>query len=107
MQSKRKVDIQKATQYEPGPRKQFPGESAKRESLRKKLSLLSDLYVYPSSANFLLCKVSNVNLEDLNIKLIKDGVFIRLFPSKSLENCFRVSIGTKEENEYFYKVLVN
>ena len=29
-------DIEKATQYEPGPRKQFPGESAKRESLRKK-----------------------------------------------------------------------
>jgi N-acetylneuraminate synthase len=29
-------DIEKATQYEPGPRKQFPGESAKRESLRAK-----------------------------------------------------------------------
>jgi len=29
-------DIEKATQYEPGPRKQFPGESAKRESLRVK-----------------------------------------------------------------------
>ncbi len=29
-------DIEKATQYEPGPRKQFPGESAKRDSLRKK-----------------------------------------------------------------------
>lgn len=29
-------DIEKATQYEPGPRKQFAGESAKRESLRKK-----------------------------------------------------------------------
>ena len=28
-------DIEKATQYEPGPRKQFPGESAKRDSLRK------------------------------------------------------------------------
>lgn len=29
-------DIEKATQYEPAPRKQFAGESAKRESLRKK-----------------------------------------------------------------------
>ena len=29
-------DIEKATQYEPGPRKQFPGESAKRMSLRNK-----------------------------------------------------------------------
>ena len=29
-------DIEKATQYEPGPRKQFPGESAKRDSLRVK-----------------------------------------------------------------------
>jgi len=27
-------DIEKATQYEPGPRKQFLGESAKRDSLR-------------------------------------------------------------------------
>jgi len=29
-------DIEKATQYEPGPRKQFEGETAKRDSLRKK-----------------------------------------------------------------------
>lgn len=29
-------DIEKATQYEPGPRKQFAGENAKRDSLRKK-----------------------------------------------------------------------
>lgn len=28
-------DIEKAVQYEPGPRKQFAGEAAKRESLRK------------------------------------------------------------------------
>ena len=30
-------NIEKATQYEPGPRKQFEGENAKKESLRKKL----------------------------------------------------------------------
>ena len=29
-------DIEQATQYAPGPRKQFPGESSKRDSLRKK-----------------------------------------------------------------------
>ena len=29
-------DIEKATQYAPGPRKQFAGENAKRDSLRKK-----------------------------------------------------------------------
>jgi N-acetylneuraminate synthase len=29
--------IEKATQYEPGPRKQFKGENAKKESLRKKI----------------------------------------------------------------------
>jgi hypothetical protein len=29
-------DIEKATQYEPGPRKQFAGENSKRDSLRKK-----------------------------------------------------------------------
>ena len=29
-------DIEKATQYEPGPRRMFEGENSKRESLRKK-----------------------------------------------------------------------
>ena len=29
--------IEKATQYEPGPRKQFEGENSKKESLRKKV----------------------------------------------------------------------
>ena len=29
-------DIEKATQYKPGPRKQFAGENAKKDSLRKK-----------------------------------------------------------------------
>lgn len=32
-------DIEKATQYEPGPRRLFPGESAKKESLRNKSTI--------------------------------------------------------------------
>ena len=79
---------------------------AEREKLKIKLEKLLDIKVYPSNANFLLCKLINSNLAELNIKLIKNGVFVRLFPSKELENCFRVSIGTADENEYFFDNLI-
>ena len=36
-------DIEKATQYEPGPRKQFAGENAKRDSLRVLLLIINIL----------------------------------------------------------------
>lgn len=77
-----------------------------RDELIEKLNQMSDLKVYPSSANFVLCKLIGSNVSELNINLIKEGVFVRLFPSEDLKNCFRVSIGTEEENDYFFDKLI-
>ena len=71
-----------------------------------KLNQMTNLKVYPSSANFVLCKVIGSDVNQLNINLIKEGVFVRLFPSADLKNCFRVSIGTEDENSYFLEKLI-
>ena len=80
--------------------------NAHRDELVDKLNKMTNLKVYPSSANFVLCKVIESGVNELNINLIKEGVFVRLFPSEDLKNCFRVSIGTEDENSYFLEKLI-
>ena len=80
--------------------------NAHRDELVDKLNQMTNLKVYPSSANFVLCKVIGSDVNQLNINLIKEGVFVRLFPSADLKNCFRVSIGTEDENSYFLDKLI-
>ena len=80
--------------------------NAHRDELVDKLNKMTNLKVYPSSANFVLCKVIESDVNELNINLIKEGVFVRLFPSEDLKNCFRVSIGTEDENSYFLDKLI-
>ena len=54
--------------------------------------------IYPSDANFILIKVDNAT-ERYN-ELIKKGIVIRNRTNDDLcENCLRITVGTKEENE--------
>ena len=53
--------------------------------------------VYESGANFIFFKSEIENLEE---KLIKDDILIRKFGGK-LDNYYRVTVGTEEENEAF------
>lgn len=59
--------------------------------------------VYPSQSNFILFRVpySKKTYE----ALLKKSVQVRLFSSSLLQNCLRVSIGTKEENDAFLNAL--
>ena len=60
--------------------------------------------VYPSDANFLLIKVDNAT--DRYNQLISKGIVIRNRNNQVFcENCLRISIGTKQENEKLIKVL--
>ncbi len=60
-------------------------------------SLSGILKVYPSDANFLLVKVENA--KKLQQSLAEKGIIVRDRSSQlMLENCVRISIGTKEEN---------
>jgi histidinol-phosphate aminotransferase len=76
---------------------------------RKKMveSLVSIPYVekiYPSDANFILIKVDDAN-KRYN-QLIENGIVIRNRSNEALcENCLRITIGTKEENEKLITVL--
>lgn len=58
------------------------------------------LEVYPSDANFILFKVENAT-KTYNA-LVEKGIVIRNRTTQyACENCLRVSIGTKEENDKF------
>jgi histidinol-phosphate aminotransferase len=74
-----------------------------REKLKKELLLLHGVIkVFDSNANFLLIKYTNAKrvLE----KLAERNIIIRDRSTKpKLENCLRISVGTKEEN----KILLN
>ena len=65
--------------------------------LEEKLSLIKELSVTPSATNFFLIKVKNSKW--LFEKLLKFGILIRDVSSyPMLDNCLRISIGTKKDN---------
>jgi len=62
--------------------------------------------IYPSDANFILIKVDNAT-ERYN-ELIKKGIVIRNRTNDDLcENCLRITVGTKEENEKLISLLLS
>lgn len=71
-----------------------------REFLYKELNEMK-IKAYKSYANFIFFK-SDIN--NLYEKLVKDGILIRKF-SDELEGYYRVSIGDKNENRMFIKIL--
>lgn len=76
---------------------------SERERLVSKLRSHSNITVYPSSANFVLVKVPD---GETAVKILnKEGISIRDFSlSPYLENCLRITIGHRQENDLFYKV---
>tara|TARA_B100000508_G_scaffold55003_3_gene42761 strand:- start:144005 stop:145039 length:1035 start_codon:yes stop_codon:yes gene_type:complete len=62
--------------------------------------------IYPTDANFILFKVNDANF--FYDELVKQGVIIRNRTTAfGCENCLRLSVGTKEENNRFMKVFDN
>ena len=71
---------------------------SERQRLAKELKALPGVTVYPSSANFLLLR--HERSAALNESLAKQGIGIRSFAdAPGLENCLRISLGTREEND--------
>jgi len=60
--------------------------------------------IYPTDANFVLVKVDDANTRYQ--QLIEKGIVLRNRTTQSLlENCLRITVGTKEENEKLIKTL--
>lgn len=79
-----------------------------REWLRNALAKIDGVIPYPSDANFILFKITKDNLSSLTVKeslesrnvLVKNRGNLPL-----LENCIRVTVGTRSMNETFVSAL--
>ncbi len=75
-----------------------------RERVLDELQRLPELTCYPSDANYILFKVEEADC--MWEALYERGILIRdLSASAMLENCLRVTIGTREENDRFLNAL--
>jgi histidinol-phosphate aminotransferase len=81
---------------------------AERERLFNELSRIPWLSPYPSSANFILCRVKGIDAAQLKADLAqKHGIFIRYFNKPGLEDCIRVSVGKPEQTETLLSALAS
>jgi histidinol-phosphate aminotransferase len=78
---------------------------AERENLISQLSNITFVQkVFPTDANFVLIKVDDANKR--YDQILEKGVVIRNRAKEPLcDNCLRITIGTKEENEKLIEVL--
>ncbi|NJO07606.1 MAG: aminotransferase class I/II-fold pyridoxal phosphate-dependent enzyme, partial [Chloroflexaceae bacterium] len=70
-----------------------------RERLAVGLRELSWLHVYPSRANFVLCRVTHGDAAQIKQALDKQGILVRYYRKPDLRDCIRISVGTPDQNE--------
>jgi histidinol-phosphate aminotransferase len=77
---------------------------AERARIASELSKIDEVVkVYPSNANFLLIKVKNANR--IYTELINKGIVVRNRTNEpGCDNCLRITIGTKEENDSLIEI---
>ena len=78
-----------------------------REDLYRKLCQLNSLRVWPSEANFLLCRVLGGDAPGLAGDLRRQGILIKLLHGSEplLDQCIRISVGTPDENQQLLNAL--
>lgn len=75
--------------------------TAERARLMKELAGMPGVKVYPSEANFILFKPQHL-ADEVHRKLVDAGILVRnLAGAPGLDNCLRVTVGQKEENDRF------
>jgi len=79
---------------------------ADREHLLEQLSLLEEVEVFPSQANFILFRMKQGSATEVFTSLCNYGVLIKNLDSPGpLHNCLRVTVGTAAENQVFIQAL--
>ena len=77
---------------------------AERKRMSEQLSKIDGITVYPSATNFILIKYDKAVA--LNEYLENIGIGVRSFGNAPrLENCLRISMGTRPENDVVYKAI--
>lgn len=79
---------------------------AERKRMSEQLAKIEGITVYPSATNFILIKY--VKAVALNEYLENIGIGVRSFGNAPrLENCLRISMGTRQENDMVYKAIAD
>jgi histidinol-phosphate aminotransferase len=76
-----------------------------RQRLVKQLRAFPWLEVYPSQANFLLCKVSGQDAAELKDRLALQGILLRHFNKPGLQDHIRISIGRPQDSARLVEAL--
>jgi len=78
-----------------------------RSRLFEKLLDFPLLSPYPSQSNFILCKVSSIEANELKTLLSQKGIFVRHYNTRLLKNYIRISVGTKSQTDKLMETLEN
>jgi histidinol-phosphate aminotransferase len=80
--------------------------NGERERVRRRLTSMKGITVYPSAANFLLFESETRTPKDIFSAVLEKGILIRDVSSyPMLQRALRVSIGTPAENDEFCQAL--
>ena len=77
-----------------------------RQRLFESLGRFPFLRVYPSRANFLLCRVLQGSAQDLRAHLERAGILVRLFDKPALPNAIRITVGTPAHTDRIVAALL-
>lgn len=79
---------------------------AERERMSAALAALPYLHPYPSHSNFLLCRVSGIEAQDLKQRLAQSyGILVRYFDKPGLTNHLRITAGRPEHTDALIRAL--
>jgi histidinol-phosphate aminotransferase len=78
---------------------------AQREKFYQVLAGIPWLQVYPSQANFILCRVLGRPAAEVKTQLAAQGILVRYYNSPGLADCLRFSIGTSTQMNRLAEVL--
>lgn len=70
-----------------------------REQMAAMLAEIDWLTVYPSEANFVLCRLDAIDAREVRDRLASRGIFVRYFDTPLLRNHLRISAGLPEHCE--------
>jgi histidinol-phosphate aminotransferase len=72
---------------------------AEKQRLEIELAKLPGFEVSPSSANFLLCRLTGVSAREVHARLIERGILVRYFDTPLLQNHLRISAGRPDQTD--------
>jgi histidinol-phosphate aminotransferase len=78
---------------------------AERGRLMALLSTLPGVEMTPSRANFVLCRLNNVDAKETHARLMAQGIMVRYFDTPLLRNHLRITIGLPEQNDAVFQAL--